>query len=85
MEGLGGMLVSKGLGDQSQGFRCKKRGRDDSRPVWWKYQSGMDWQIGDTQEQEQGRLGEENVEKEQVVLCIALGQTVKGNEGWDRF
>lgn len=30
-------------GDQSQGFRCKKRRRDDSRPGWWKYQSGMDW------------------------------------------
>lgn len=42
-------------------------------------------QIGDTREQEQGRLGEENVEKEQVVLCIAFGQTVKGNDAWDIF
>lgn len=57
VEGLEGVLVSKGWKDQSQGFRCKKRGRDDSRPGWWKYQSGMDWQIGDTREQEQGRLG----------------------------
>lgn len=45
----------------------------------------MDWQEGDTREQEQGRLGKENVEKEQVVLCILLGQTVKGNDVWDRF
>jgi len=37
----GGVLVSKDLKDQSQGFRCKKRGRDDSRPNWWKDQCGM--------------------------------------------
>lgn len=64
------MLGSKGLGGggQSRDFRCKKRGRDDSRPGLWKYQSGMDWRIGDTREWDQGRLGGENVDKEQAVI-----------------
>lgn len=66
------MLVSKDLRDQSQ-----KRGRDDSRPGWWKYQIGMDWGIGDTRKQEQGRLGKENVQREQVMLFFIIsGQTV---------
>lgn len=63
-------------------FRCKKRGRGDSRPGWWKYQSDVDCHIGDTREQEQGRLGGEHVDKEQVVL-YSLDQTVKGNVVWD--
>ena len=36
----GGVLVNTPLRYQSQGFGCKKRVRDDSRPGWWEYQSG---------------------------------------------
>lgn len=71
MEGLGGVLVGIELRDQSQGFRCKKREkRDDSRPGCWECQGGIDWKIGDAREQEQGRLGKENVQREKVVLYI---------------
>lgn len=54
---LGGALVSKSLRDQRYEFRDNKKGRDDSRPVWWKDQSSMVWRTGDVREWEQGTLG----------------------------
>lgn len=37
----------------------------------------MDWGIRDTRKQEQGRLGKENVQREQVMLFFIIsGQTV---------
>lgn len=44
---------------------------------------GRDWQTGDRREQEQGRLGGENGDKEQVVLQSLFDLTVKETDGWD--
>lgn len=47
-----------------------RRGRDDSLPVWWNYQSSMDLTIRKTRVQEPGRLRKKNVDKKNVMLWI---------------